>query len=181
MELENQINKLYKEENWSDCEKHLKKALAIEPENFWYWTTLSSAVYEQKKYEEAKEYSEKAFKLNSESPLVWWDYASVLYMLGEDERAIQFWEKIISLGVEEVGLIRTKEGIHWAAKLINDSHYRIAKALYSNENYTEAKKYLQRYSEYLSKGVDSIYDIDSLENLEKKIRTSIWEQYKKQR
>lgn len=165
MDLDTQINTLYKKGDWSDCEKYLNKALEINPESFWYWTTLSSVTYEQRKYNKAKEYSEMAFSLNPESPLVWWDYAAVLYMLDEDEKAIQLWKNIIGLGIDEIGLIRTKEGKSWAARLINDCYYHLAKALCYNENYIEAKSYLQRYSEHLLNGVDSIFDTQSVEKL----------------
>jgi len=156
------INKCIRDENWEELIEVANNDLGNGKDDHWLLVMIGSAYYEKKDYDRAYAYIAQAMVLQQDCPLVLWHLASIFRMQDRQEEAISIWEELINKGENKVANDQCGEGIKEARKLLNDSGYMIGKTYLEMKEDELAKPFIKNYHKNIEKGMESIYDPDSL-------------------
>jgi|AntRauTorckE6833_2_1112554.scaffolds.fasta_scaffold00155_9 tetratricopeptide (TPR) repeat protein len=88
--------------DFPEAEKHIRKAVAGDPENKWYQTTLAEILKEQQKLEESIKVYEQIIDRFESNPRLYFEIAMMYVYLGDYKNAIRYYDKIEqNVGVNE--------------------------------------------------------------------------------
>jgi tetratricopeptide (TPR) repeat protein len=152
-----QINDLFKREQWAQARKLLQKRLEKEPNSHWLLTRLGTTYYEERDYPKALDLSRRAIQLAPECPLVLWDLASTLEMLGDDRGALRAYRGLFARGPQRIADDECGEGMPWALSLLTDCLYSAAGCLHRIGDRDAAVSCLRQHLELRALGAKSIY------------------------
>jgi tetratricopeptide (TPR) repeat protein len=156
------IEKLIKEERWTEARTLIRQRLKAEPQHHWLLTRLSVTYYEQRRYTLALKYAMQAFEQVPSCPLVLWDYAGALQILGRHAEALDLYARLVTRGVKRLAVGDCGEGKAWARGLVSDAHYRASLSLKALGNEEASVSAFEACLDLRGPGCRSIYLLKDL-------------------
>jgi len=165
--LNDDINRLFEEEEWLKARKLLEKALKKEPTDHWLLAQLGTTYYEERDYEKALELAREARKIVPDCPLAMWGEAGALQMLDGNQEAKNLYKELMEQGValiQKYGLGKWDddcwEGAGWTLSLLTDCFYRTGVCFQDMNKEDLAIGIFLRFIDLRTRREGGIYTID---------------------